>query len=202
MRFAATLTQPWAGERELAKQGTEPERLAVLDAPRPPAGRARHATAQEGSDLPLEHLLLQLAQQQLGLGETQAQLLDALVLLVQNDQFVGRLLTIFGDHHQLDVEPQRHRPFSRSEDRPTVPGPSSPATIPVPPVCYALEVHAHISLVVCDGLDVEQFRPVLAQVAAETPRLPCILASVGVFPTDEGVLFLAVPDYQTPGSRR
>ena len=53
------------------------------------------------------------------------------------------------------------------------------------------EVHAHISLVVCDGLDVEQFRPALAQFAAETPRLPCTLASLGVFSTDEGVIFLA-----------
>jgi 2'-5' RNA ligase len=53
------------------------------------------------------------------------------------------------------------------------------------------ELHAHISLAACDGLDVGQFRPVLAQFAAETPSLPCTLASLGVFPTEEGVIFLA-----------
>jgi 2'-5' RNA ligase len=53
------------------------------------------------------------------------------------------------------------------------------------------EVHAHISLAACEGLDVEQFRPVLAHFAAETPSVPCTLASLGVFPTDEGVIFLA-----------
>jgi 2'-5' RNA ligase len=42
-----------------------------------------------------------------------------------------------------------------------------------------------------DGLDVERFRPVLARIAAATSRLPCTLVSVGVFPTVEGVLFLA-----------
>jgi 2'-5' RNA ligase len=49
----------------------------------------------------------------------------------------------------------------------------------------------HISLAACDGLDVDRLRPVLAQFAAETPSLPCTLASLGVFSTDEGVLFLA-----------
>ena len=63
MWLTAAATQPRAGQVQLAEQGTEPERLVVLDAPRPPAGRARRTTAEEGSDLPLEHLLLQLAQQ-------------------------------------------------------------------------------------------------------------------------------------------
>ena len=40
---------------------------------------------------------------------------------------------------------------------------------------------AHISLAAGDGLDVEHFRPVLAQIAAATSRLPCTLA-VGIPP--------------------
>jgi 2'-5' RNA ligase len=38
---------------------------------------------------------------------------------------------------------------------------------------------------------VDQFRPALAQLAAETPTLPCTFASLGAFPTEEGVIFLA-----------
>ena len=51
--------------------------------------------------------------------------------------------------------------------------------------------HPHVSLVDSSDLDVERFRPVLAAFARETPPLECSLASVGAFPTDEGVVFLA-----------
>jgi 2'-5' RNA ligase len=52
-------------------------------------------------------------------------------------------------------------------------------------------VPPHITLAVCVGLDADGFRSKLAQLAAETPVVHCTLASLGVFPTDEGVIFLA-----------
>ena len=52
-------------------------------------------------------------------------------------------------------------------------------------------VAPHVTLAACSGLDVESFRPMAAELAARTQPLACTLASVGVFPTAEGVLFLA-----------
>ena len=49
----------------------------------------------------------------------------------------------------------------------------------------------HVSLADSRDLDVERFRPVLEAFARETPPLECSLASVGAFPTEEGVVFLA-----------
>jgi hypothetical protein len=69
---------------------------------------ARHAAADEGGDLPLEYLALQLAQDLLGLAERQAQLLDALVLLGQVDQVLDDFLAILGDHHHLHSDLQGH----------------------------------------------------------------------------------------------
>ena len=51
--------------------------------------------------------------------------------------------------------------------------------------------HPHVSLADSEDLDAERFRPVLEAFARETRPLECSLASVGVFPTDEGVVFLA-----------
>lgn len=56
----------------------------------------------------------------------------------------------------------------------------------------ARALRPHVTLAVCDGIELaDQLRPALAEFAAETPRLACSLASLGVFPTEEGVLFLA-----------
>jgi hypothetical protein len=52
-------------------------------------------------------------------------------------------------------------------------------------------VEPHVTLAACSGLDVDLFRPEAAELAARTQPLGCTLASVGVFPTAEGVLFLA-----------
>jgi 2'-5' RNA ligase len=49
----------------------------------------------------------------------------------------------------------------------------------------------HITLAACSGLNTELFRVEAAGFAAHTPRLPCTLASIGIFPTVEGVLYLA-----------
>ncbi len=54
----------------------------------------------------------------------------------------------------------------------------------------ATEIQPHITLATCTGIDADQFRPTLAQFAAHTPGLPCTFASLGIFPTDEGVIFL------------
>ena len=51
--------------------------------------------------------------------------------------------------------------------------------------------HPHVSLADSEDLDAERFRPVLEAFARETPPLACSLASVGLFATREGVVFLA-----------
>jgi 2'-5' RNA ligase len=51
--------------------------------------------------------------------------------------------------------------------------------------------HPHVSLAMCRELDAARFQPVLERFAAETPPLEVVLASVGVFPTEEGAVFLA-----------
>lgn len=49
----------------------------------------------------------------------------------------------------------------------------------------------HVSLAVYDALDVSRAEAKLERFAAETPRLPFSLGSVGFFSTTEGVVFLA-----------
>jgi 2'-5' RNA ligase len=49
----------------------------------------------------------------------------------------------------------------------------------------------HVTLAGCTGLDLARFRPLAAEVAAATGPLECTLAGLGVFPTAEGVLYLA-----------
>jgi hypothetical protein len=52
-------------------------------------------------------------------------------------------------------------------------------------------VPPHVTLAACRNLDVERFRPLLGDLAARTPVIATTLASLGVFPTEEGVIFLA-----------
>jgi 2'-5' RNA ligase len=52
-------------------------------------------------------------------------------------------------------------------------------------------VAPHVTLAACRNLDVERFRPLLAELAARTPVIVTTLASLGVFPTEEGVIFLS-----------
>jgi len=61
-------------------------------------------------------LALDCQQERLGLLQAQTQLLRAVALLVQYDQFIdGHLLVIIGDNHQLKLEPQRHVCARRTE---------------------------------------------------------------------------------------
>jgi len=48
-----------------------------------------------------------------------------------------------------------------------------------------------VTLATCTRLDLDAFRPLAAELASRSQPLACTLASVGVFPTPEGVLFLA-----------
>ena len=58
------------------------------------------------------------------------------------------------------------------------------------PTMLEIGSRPHVSLAVCGALDAQRFRPVLEAFARETP-LEFVLASVGAFPTAEGVVFLA-----------
>ena len=52
-------------------------------------------------------------------------------------------------------------------------------------------VAPHVTLAACRNLDIEQLRPLLADLAARTPVVATTLASIGVFPAEESVIFLA-----------
>ncbi|MCA8916919.1 MAG: 2'-5' RNA ligase family protein [Planctomycetes bacterium] len=49
----------------------------------------------------------------------------------------------------------------------------------------------HITLAICDDVNEEKMCEVLAEIAEETPSLPVILSSLGLFPSAETVMFLA-----------
>jgi 2'-5' RNA ligase len=59
---------------------------------------------------------------------------------------------------------------------------AAPAAANVPP---------HVTLAACRNLDVEAFRAWLAEIATRTPVVATTLASLGVFPGEGGVIFLA-----------
>jgi len=52
-------------------------------------------------------------------------------------------------------------------------------------------VAPHVTLAACRNLDVEGFRPLLAELATRTPVIATTLASLGVFASEQGVIFLA-----------
>ncbi len=58
------------------------------------------------------------------------------------------------------------------------------------PDTRVLEFRPHISLAICDRLDVGAFEPYLSQFAASTPPIGLNLSRLGAFPTDPAVLFL------------
>ncbi len=58
-------------------------------------------------------------------------------------------------------------------------------------------VPPHVTLAVCTGLDVSGSEAILRQHVEATRALECTLASVGIFSTPEGVIYLGV----TPGPR-
>jgi 2'-5' RNA ligase len=53
-------------------------------------------------------------------------------------------------------------------------------------------VRPHVTLAVCTGLDVPGFEPVLRACVEGRQALECTLASLGIFPTPDGVVFLGV----------
>ena len=58
-------------------------------------------------------------------------------------------------------------------------------------VMPSLHARPHISLDVFDALNPEALRPVLESLAASTPPIETLFASVAAFPSNEGVVFLA-----------
>lgn len=51
--------------------------------------------------------------------------------------------------------------------------------------------HPHLTLSVVPALDLRSFRESLTKIAAEQTSFPVALASIGIFPGNEGVVFLA-----------
>ena len=73
-----------------------------------------------------------LAEELLPLGQGQAKLLQALVLLGQDQQILGALGAILGDTHELDLELDGHRCAPQGQDRATIPGLSRAPEVPAP----------------------------------------------------------------------
>lgn len=56
---------------------------------------------------------------------------------------------------------------------------------------HALGLRPHLSVTVAEGVDTEDMRDLMADWAARTPTFPVTLSSIGVFPGERGVVFLA-----------
>lgn len=54
-----------------------------------------------------------------------------------------------------------------------------------------VKARPHVTLCVCDDADVEALEYCARQVADKSPAIPVSLSSIGVFPTGQGVAFLA-----------
>jgi hypothetical protein len=101
--------EPWAGQLELAKQGSEQDALVILDATGSPTARARRTRSQECGNLPRDDPALNFQEERLGLGQCQAHLLQSLAILVQEDELLrGHLLVVLGNDHKLKLELERH----------------------------------------------------------------------------------------------
>ena len=79
------MLEPRTGERQGAEQGAKRAPAVGLELARRAAVRARCMRVEKGGDLLLEEVALEGAQELFGLGQTQPEMLDALVVLVEGD---------------------------------------------------------------------------------------------------------------------
>jgi hypothetical protein len=73
----------------------------IFDAAQSTAALARGSGGHECGDLAGHDLTLQFQQQRLGLSETQTDVFQSLVLLLQHDNVVVAHVTVIDHHHQL-----------------------------------------------------------------------------------------------------
>ena len=92
-------------ECERAKQGAKRAPRAGFQVQRRPAVRAIRARVEKGGDLLLEEVLLQGAEEWFGLRQSQPEMLDALMVLVEGDDIGdGLFLTLIITQDELQFE--------------------------------------------------------------------------------------------------
>src|SRR5215831_11214923 len=100
------MLQPRTVERKRAKQGAKRAPRVGFQVQRRPAIRAIRARVEKGVDLLLEKVLLQGTEELFGLGQSQPEMLDALMVLVEGDDIGDGLfitLIITQDELQFDT---------------------------------------------------------------------------------------------------
>ena len=105
MPCAVAMLQPRAVQGERAKQSTKRSACVGFQVQRRPAVRAIRARVEKGVDL-LEEVLLQGAEEVFGLRQGQPEMLDALMVLVEDDDIGDGLfitLIITDDKLQFDT---------------------------------------------------------------------------------------------------
>src|SRR5215510_13324628 len=107
------MLQPRTVELKCAKQGAKRAPRAGFQMQRRPAVRAIRARVEKGSDLLLEEVPLQGAEEVFGLREGQPEMLDALMVLVEGDDVRdGLFFKLIVTHDELQFDP--HTRASRS----------------------------------------------------------------------------------------
>src|SRR5262249_18087759 len=99
------MLEPRTGERQGAEQGAKRAAAVGLELERRAAVRARCMRVEKGGDLLLEEVALEDAQEVFGLGQTQPEMLDALVVLVEGDDIGdGFFMTVIVTDDELQFD--------------------------------------------------------------------------------------------------
>src|SRR5689334_10961237 len=127
--MAAALVKARTGERNNAKRGAEDDRIRPLAAPWPAADRAAPMPGSVTRRLGRDQALLDAGQQRLGLGERQAERLQPVVALVEEQEFgvVADHAFVLRDNPELNLDTHAHS-ASGYVGGPAYPPPPSPAT--------------------------------------------------------------------------
>src|SRR5215471_7619940 len=100
------MLEPRTVERKGAEQGAKRAAAVGLELERRAAVRARCMRVEKGVDLLLEEVVLEGAKELFGLGQTQPEMLDTLVVLVEGDDIgAGFFMTVIvtDDEWQCDA---------------------------------------------------------------------------------------------------
>jgi hypothetical protein len=135
---------------------------------------------QERRRLLLHDSPLDLAEELLPLGQGQAELLQPLMLLGQDQQILSALGAILGDAHELDLELDGHRCAPQGQDRATIPGLTHSPEVPAPTLKRSLSLQVRQRFLHFGAISLTVTRrATLTQVSAAglTPDPGSVLAS-------------------------
>src|SRR3954452_18462355 len=109
-RLAAAAVKTRAGERDRAERGAEVDRVWPLAAPWPAADRAAPMPGRIARRLGRDQALLNAGQQRLGLGERQAERLQPVVTLVEQQKLgvVADHALVLRDNPELNLDTHAH----------------------------------------------------------------------------------------------